>query len=86
MRVPQLWKSTVTWRVTKLENEMTPIQFRLNALDEKVDKLDTKMDKLIAWRREMRGWCKGIDGRFDKLEQLIRDTHSENGRNRSVDD
>ena len=68
--------ATIEERVTNLENELTPIQFLLAALDEKMDKMDNRLDTFVN----------AVHKRFDGLEKLIRDTHSENGRNRGAND
>ena len=68
--------ATIEERVTNLENELTPIQFSLAALDEKMDKMDKRLETFVN----------AVHKRFNGLEKLIRDTHSENGHNRGADD
>ena len=72
--------ATIEERVTKLENELTPMQFQLGALDTKVEDLAKKLDKLLET------FVNAVHERFNGLEKLVRDTHTENGRTRGADD
>ena len=66
---------------------MTPIQFSLTALGDKVDKLDEKMDKRSdQLEKRLETFVNAVHERFNGLEKLVRDTHSENGRNRGAND
>ena len=68
---------TIGERVTNLENELTPIQFRLDAIDTKLDKIDKRFDRLD---KRLETFVNAVHERFNGLEKLIRDTHSENGK------
>ena len=72
--------ATIEERVTKLENELTLMQCQLGALDTNVGDLAKKLDKRLET------FVNAVHERFNGLEKLVRDTHSENGRNRGADD
>ncbi len=72
--------ATIEERVTKLENSMTPIEVGLAALDNRVDDLNKKIDGLFnALDKRLDTFIDAVHQRFNTLETLIRDTHSENG-------
>ena len=74
-------------RVSRLEgnyqNIDDRIQLQLDTLDHRMDGLDMKVGHLTEEFRDFHrwalAWSRSVDRRFDKLEKLIRDSHSGNG-------
>ena len=55
--------------------------------DTKVDDLAKKLDKRFdRLDKRLETFVNAVHERFNGLEKLVRDTHSENGRNRGAND